>query len=114
MNEPKTPEKSNSSASETNSNPPSIFRCIIGSVVAATMAIACYFLTSSIAQYFANRPIHSPNYLVVNITSAVRTLIIGMSTLATGVFSLISLGLLALAIQVTIQQLKPQTPSTKN
>lgn len=114
MNEPTPTQKSNSSATETNSNPPSVLRCIAGAIVAAIMAIASYFLNSSIAQYFVDRPVHSSNYLVVNITSAVRTLIIGMSTLATGVFSLIALGLLALAIQSTIQQLKQQTPSTKN
>lgn len=114
MNEPTPTQKSNSSVTETNTNPPSILSCITGSIVAAIMAIASYFINSSIAQYFVDRPIHSSNYLVVNITSAVRTLIIGISTLATGVFSLIALGLLALAIQVTIQQLKQQTPSTKN
>ncbi|MGA9380977.1 MAG: DUF3082 domain-containing protein [Phormidium sp.] len=114
MNEPTPTEKSSASTTETNTNPPSILRCIIGSIVAATMAIASYFINSSIAQYFVDRPVHSSNYLVVNITSAVRTLIIGISTLATGVFSLIALGLLALAIQVTIQQLKQETPSTKN
>jgi len=114
MNEPTPNQKSNSSTTETDTNPPSILRCIIGSIVAATMAIGSFFINSSIAQYFVDRPIHSSNYLVVNITAAVRTLIIGISTLATGVFSLIALGLLALAIQVTIQQLKKQTPSPKN
>ncbi|HEY9302626.1 MAG TPA: DUF3082 domain-containing protein [Phormidium sp.] len=114
MNEPTPNQKPNSSATETNSNPPSILSCVIGSIVAATMAIGCFFTNSSIAQYFVDRPVHSANYLVVNITVAVRTLIIGISTLATGVFSLIALGLLALAIQVTIQQFKQQTPSAKN
>jgi tryptophan-rich sensory protein len=114
MNEPTPSQKPNSSVTETNTNPPSILRCIIGSIVAATMAIASYFMNSSIAQNFADRPIHSANYLVVNITVAVRTLIIGISALAIGVFSIIALGLLALAIQVTIQQLKQQTPSAKN
>lgn len=114
MNEPTPTQKPNVSTTETDTNPPSIFRCIIGSIVAATMAIASYFINSSIAQYFVDRPIHSSNYLVVNITAAVRTLIIGISTLATGVFSLIALGLLALAIQVTIQQLKQKFSSAKN
>jgi hypothetical protein len=114
MNQPTPTEKPDSSATETDTNPPSISHCIIGAIVAAIMAIASFFLNSSIAQNFADRPIHSPNYLVVNITVAVRTLIIGISTLATGVFSLIALGLLALAIQVTIQQFNQKTSSPKN
>jgi len=112
MSEPTTTEKPATSP-PTNNEPPSILRCIIGSVIAAVMAIGSYFINSSIAQYFALRPIHSPNYIVVNISIAVRTLIIGMSALATGVFGLIAVGLFALGIQVTIQQLKQQTTLPK-
>jgi hypothetical protein len=77
------------------------------------MAVACYFLTASIAQTFANKPVISDNMAVVNIASAVRTLVVGLSALATGVFTLASLGLMALAVQILIQQLGKQAALTR-
>lgn len=100
--------------SDPNSNLPSPFRCLLGSLIAGAMASGGYFLTHSIAQSFAGKPIQSDNITVINITVAVRTLVVGISTLATGVFSLIALGLFALAIQVTIQQLKKQIAPPQN
>ncbi len=79
---------------------PGPLRCLSGSVVAGGLAIALYSLTSAIASNFASKPIQSPNFTVVNITVAVRTLVVGVSALATGIFGLIALGLAALAIQV--------------
>jgi hypothetical protein len=40
----------------------------------------------------------------INIAIAVRTLVVGISTLATAVFSLVAVGLVALAIQLTVQR----------
>jgi len=76
------------------------------------IALALYFLTASIAQTFATKPIHSTKPAVVNIASAVRTLVVGMSALGTGIFGLVAIGLVALAIQVFVQQLikKPAPP----
>ncbi len=87
---------------------PGALRCATGSLVAGAMASACYFLTSSIGQTFASKPVHSDNITVLNIASAVRTLVVGVSALATGVFALASLGLMALAVQILIQQLGKQ------
>lgn len=101
-------EKPLPASTDANSNPPSPLRCAIGSLIAGVMAFGLYSLTSSIAQTFAAKPIQSQNITVINITVAVRTLVVGISTLATAVFSLIAIGLLALAIQVSIQQLKNQ------
>ncbi|MFB2979216.1 DUF3082 domain-containing protein [Microseira sp. BLCC-F43] len=100
MTEP-TPKKE----PETQPNPsgkalPGPLRCLSGAVVAAGLAIALYFLTSSIASNFASKPIQSDNFTVVNITVAVRTLVVGVSALATGIFGLIAIGLAALGIQV--------------
>lgn len=90
---------------------PSVLRCITGSLVSSALAAAGYLLTSSIAQSFANKPIHSDNVAVVNISSAVRTLVVGISTMATGIFALVSLGLMALGLKILIQQLsKPSAP----
>jgi Protein of unknown function (DUF3082) len=59
----------------------------------------------SIAQSFANKPVHSDNITVIKITVAVRTLVVGMTTLATGVFALAAVGLMGLALQILIQKL---------
>lgn len=89
---------------------PTPLRCLTGASIAGGLAIALYSLTSSIAQSFAAKPLHSDNALVLRISAAVRTLVVGVSTLATGVFGLVAIGLVALAMQVFIQQLTQKTP----
>ncbi|MGK7900857.1 MAG: DUF3082 domain-containing protein [Hormoscilla sp.] len=89
------------------------WRCITGAVISGAIATALYFLTTSIAQTFANKPIHSSNPIAQNIGAAVRTLVVGMSTLGTGVFAIATLGLLALAVQQAIVRLtkRPVSPT---
>ncbi len=91
---------------------PGPWRCLSGALMSGGIALALYFLTASIAQTFATKPIHSTKPAVVNIASAVRTLVVGMSALGTGIFGLVAIGLVALAIQVFVQQLikKPAPP----
>lgn len=93
--------------------PPTIWRCFSGSAVASAIGYCCYLLTSSISQTFANKPIHSDNPAVITIGGAVRTLVVGVSTLATFVFAFAALGLLALGIQLFIQRFTSQ-PSPPN
>lgn len=69
------------------------------------IGFALYSLTAAIAQTFATKPIHSDNPAVVNIASAVRTLVVGIVALGTGIFGVVTVGLVALAIQLTIQRL---------
>lgn len=94
-----------------NSQPPnsaeetSILRCITGSLIASAFASGLYLLTASIAQTFASKPTHSDNITVIKISSAVRTLVVGMAALGTGIFALAALGLMGLAIQLFIQRL---------
>jgi len=92
---------------------PTIWRCFSGSAISSAIAYCCYLLTSSIGQSFANKPIHSDNPAVINIAGAVRTLVIGTSTLATFVFTFAALGLIALGIQLLIQRFTSQ-PSPPN
>jgi len=82
--------------------------------MAGAIATAMYLLTSSIAQTFASKPLHSTNAIVLRIGVAVRTLVVGASTLATFVFGLAALGLLALAIQTLIQRTVNHQPPTTN
>ncbi|MEA5577440.1 DUF3082 domain-containing protein [Anabaena sp. UHCC 0451] len=85
--------------------PPTPLRCIMGAVMSGGFAFAMYSLMIAIATTFATKPIHSDNPMVINIGSAVRTLVVGVVALGTGIFGFVALGLLALAVQLVIQQL---------
>ena len=87
-------------------------RCIVGASISGSLAIAFYFLTVSIYQTFANKPIQSSNPFVINISSAVRTLVEGSIALATGIFAVTTVGLVALAIQLTIQSFTKKSSSS--
>ncbi len=112
---------SNSTPAQNSANPPaeakqiplSPWRCISGATVALAFATACYWMTSAIARTFANKPIHSDNPIAQNIASAVRTLVLGISTLGTFIFAIAALGLMALAVQLFFRQLakQPESPS---
>jgi hypothetical protein len=78
--------------------------------MSGTLTILLYRMTSAIALAFARQTIHSSNTIVQRITIAVRTLVIGMSALGTGIFGLVTLGLIGLGLQILLQRLKrPQT-----
>lgn len=79
--------------------------CLSGAAISSFFAILLYRLTSSIAQTFVSKPIHSDSNFVINISSAVRTLVVGVTALGTGLFALATVGLVALAIQILIQDL---------
>ena len=101
MNQPqKTP--SADSSTQVQATP---LRCIIGSTISGGFAFATYSLMIAIATTFANKPTHSDNQTVINIASAVHTLVVGIVALGAGIFGLVALGLFALSIQLFIQQL---------
>lgn len=100
MNEPNTSSKDSS-----EQIPPTPLRCITGATISGGLAFAMYSLMIAIATTFVNKPIHSDNPMVINIASAVRTLVVGVVALGTGIFGLVALGLLALAVQLFIQQI---------
>ena len=88
---------------------PSPLRCLSGALISGGFAIALYFLTTSIAQTFASKPLASTNPTAINLSVAVRTLVVGISTMATAIFSIVAVGLVAAAIQISVQQLKNRT-----
>ncbi|MEZ2275061.1 MAG: DUF3082 domain-containing protein [Microcoleus sp.] len=88
----------------TSPQPPTVLRCLTGSLMAGGFAAALYALTLSIAQTFANKPIHSDNVTVINIAAAVRTLVMGIVALGAGVFGFAAVGLMALTLQLLIQK----------
>ncbi|MEA5619766.1 DUF3082 domain-containing protein [Cronbergia sp. UHCC 0137] len=102
MNEPNITPDSSTPA-------PTPLRCITGATISGGLAYAMYSLMIAIATTFAAKPIHSDNPMVMNIGSAVRTLVVGIVALGMAIFAIVTLGLLALAVQLLIQQLtKPK------
>ncbi|AFZ24130.1 Protein of unknown function (DUF3082) [Cylindrospermum stagnale PCC 7417] len=90
--------------------PPTPLRCVTGAAFSGGLGYAMYTLMIAIATTFATKPIRSDNPMVVNIGSAVRTLVVGVVALGTGIFGLVAVGLLALAVQLLVQQLqKPKS-----
>jgi Protein of unknown function (DUF3082) len=94
-----------------NQNTPSStspLRCLIGSFLAGGLAYGIFNLMNAIALSFARKPITTTNEIVFRITIAVRTLVVGMAALGTGIFGLVAVGLFGLMIQTLIQ--KKQSP----
>jgi Protein of unknown function (DUF3082) len=81
-------------------------RCLVGATIAGALGFAMYSMMTAIAVSFASHKIQSDNLAVLRISAAVRTLVLGLVTMGTGVFSLATLGLIALAIQLAIQRAK--------
>lgn len=98
------PTPTENKSPEVESSLPTPLRCFTGALMAGGLAFAVYTLTASISQNFADRPLHSNNPTVLNISVAVRTLVVGISTLATVVFGIVAIALIALTIQSSIQQ----------
>lgn len=93
---------------------PGPLRSLSATLIAGGCAIAFYFLTSSIAQSFASKAITSTNTTAIRISIAIRTLVVGLSTLATTLFSFIACGLLVVTIYASIQQIKNRKASPSN
>ena len=110
-----TPESPAEPNPESNLKPsevlPSPLNSLTGALIAGTFAIALYKLTQTIAINFATNPIASKNPLALNISAAVRTLVVGASTLATGIFTIAAFSLVLLAIQVAFQAQKNKSVS---
>lgn len=91
-----------------NQELPPVWRCFTGALIAGSLATLLYLLTTSIAQTFAQKPIAAKSYLAANIGAAVRTLVVGSCTMATVLFAVSALGLVALGIK-TLMQSSPET-----
>ncbi|MBE9114798.1 DUF3082 domain-containing protein [Lusitaniella coriacea LEGE 07157] len=105
MNDPTPP-----SAAEKVKKSVTFGQCLTGAAISSSLAIALYFLTTSIAQTFAQKPLPTGSAIAQNLSVAVRTLVVGAATLATGLFAVATVGLIALGIQTLWQQRKQTTP----
>jgi len=89
-----------------------ILRCFSGAFLAGSCGILLYRFMTAIALTFANKPVTSDNPAVVNISAAVRTLVVGIVALGAGVFSIAAVGLLLLGIQLAVQRLMGRSESS--
>jgi Protein of unknown function (DUF3082) len=91
---------------ETTPNPPlpTPMRSLSGAAIAGVMTTMMYWLTSKIALSFAHTPVTGTSQAAANISVAVRTLVTGMTALGTGVFGIVTLGLIVLAVQVAFSK----------
>ncbi len=88
----------------TEKSPATPLQCLNGSAVAAALAWVAYSITKKVGANFAAHPFESTNYIAVNISVAVRTLIAGLFAMATAVFALTALGIFGLGIQTLLKQ----------
>jgi Protein of unknown function (DUF3082) len=100
------PPSDGSPPPNSNATPPTPLRSLTGALMAAAMGLLLYRLTTSIIKSFADHPTVSHNTIVVNLSAAIRTLVVGLATMATGIFAFVTLGLIALAIQAVVQSLQ--------
>ena len=94
-------QESNNNSTSQNINP---VQCLASAVISGGLAAGAYLLMTSIAEKFARKPITSENIFVVNISTAVRALVVGVTAFAACMCAMVTLGLIALAIQITIQR----------
>jgi Protein of unknown function (DUF3082) len=106
MSDPPTNISTNISTN-TAAPMPSPLNCVLGSSVAGAFAFLLYGMTSRIAYSFASKPIHTDSMVVSRLSAAIRTLVVGMSAMGTGIFGLAAVGLLGLGIQLLLKKSEP-------
>ena len=79
---------------------PSPLSCVTGALLAGTMSIGMYTMTIKIATTFATNPMVQKTTMASNIAAALRTLVVGSTALGTGIFGIVAIGLVGLAVQV--------------
>lgn len=82
-----------------------------GAFMSGALGILLYKLTYSIALTFATHPATASSQMAQRISSAVRTLVVGLTTMATGLFAIAALGLVLLGFKLLFQDLNNQPES---
>ncbi|WP_204140163.1 DUF3082 domain-containing protein [Halomicronema sp. CCY15110] len=123
MSTPATSKQPDSAIAPPAENPLStqrILRAFTGSLMAAVFAMLFYKMLIAVASSFAHKPVTSDNITVVNLSAAVRTLVLGSITLGTGVFAISAIGLSLLGLQMIWQRfngsdnVEPSTPEAQD
>lgn len=102
-----TPAVPSGDAKSSSYVPPTPGRCVRGAAISSGLTFMMYLLTQSIIQALADVPLPTKSVVAANIAVAVRTLVIGVSTMVTAIFGIATLGLLALGVQLWIKQRRP-------
>lgn len=89
-----------SELSESKATP---LRCFLASLISGAIAFCLYLLLNSVVQTYATKAVTSSNPIVINLTAAVRTMVMGIVALGTGVFGVVAIGIFLLGIQLTLQ-----------
>jgi Protein of unknown function (DUF3082) len=103
MNDKTSPAKTKDSSPKVDRDKATPFNCLMASLISGGLAFAVYSLMAAIIQTYANKPVVADNEIVLRITVAVRTLVIGVAALGTGVFGFVAVGLFLLGLQVTFK-----------
>lgn len=107
-------EKKETAVTETKANQVTPLRCLVGAAISGSLAFALYSLTASIVNTFSAKPLLSNNQLVMRIGAAVRSLVISVVSLGTFVFAIVAVGLILLAIQLSVQALKVRFTASRD
>ena len=116
----KQPDPAIAPAAESPLSTQRILRAFTGSLMAAVFAMLFYKMLIAVASSFAHKPVTSDNITVVNLSAAVRTLVLGSITLGTGVFAISAIGLSLLGLQMIWQRfngsdnVEPSTPEAQD
>lgn len=96
---------------EANKQEVTPLKCLLSSVFSGVMALGVYRLMTAIIETYSAKPVISDNIFVLKLTVAVRTLVIGIAALGTGVFGFVALGLFLLGLQITFKDLSKKFSS---
>jgi hypothetical protein len=94
------------SALDTSLEKATPLRCFFAAAISGAIAFCLYLLFNSVVQTYATKAVTSTNPVVINLTAAVRTMVMGIVALGTGVFGVVAIGLFLLGIQVTVQSFR--------
>jgi len=85
---------------EDTANQITPLRCFTGAAISGGLSVGSYFLAKSVILTYADIPIKFNNPMANSIASTVRTLVMGITTLATFLFLMVTIGLFALGIKL--------------
>ncbi|MEM7794887.1 MAG: DUF3082 domain-containing protein [Cyanobacteria bacterium P01_C01_bin.118] len=105
MAEPLKESGKQETAEKGRKKPTTPLSCFSGSFMAGTLSVLCYRMMVAIATTFAAKPVLSDKIIVLKISVAVRTLVVGIVALGAGVFGLTAVGLFLLGIQMLIKKI---------
>jgi hypothetical protein len=95
-----------SSVQESNEEKITPIRCFTGGAISGGLGFGAYLLSKAIILTYTTMPINFHNQLAVRIATTVRTLVMGLTVMATFLFGMVTVGLVALGIKLIIDNRK--------